>query len=206
MFAQMHRPGEAMQTDFTWATELGITIGGEPFPHMLCHPVLPYSNWEWASICRSESLPALRTGVQAAVFRLGKVPEWHQTDNSSAATHRPDIGDRKFNEDYAGLMRHLGMKPRTIEVGAKNQNGDVEALNGALKKKIEATSGDAREQGLRQHQGIRGLARGHSGEGNALRDTKLQEELAAMNVLRVSRLPEYKEITVPVTRGVRSGS
>jgi len=38
-----HRPGEAMQTDFTWATELGITISGEPFPHMLCHPVLPYS-------------------------------------------------------------------------------------------------------------------------------------------------------------------
>jgi len=37
--AQDHRPGEAMQTDFTWATELGVTIGGEPFPHMLCHAV-----------------------------------------------------------------------------------------------------------------------------------------------------------------------
>ena len=43
-FAQEHRPGEAMQTDFTWATELGVTIDGEPFGHMLCHPVLPYSN------------------------------------------------------------------------------------------------------------------------------------------------------------------
>ena len=41
-FAQAHVPGEAAQTDFTWATELGITIGGEPFEHMLCHVVLPY--------------------------------------------------------------------------------------------------------------------------------------------------------------------
>jgi hypothetical protein len=47
-FAQCHVPGEAMQTDFTWATELGVTIQGQPFPHLLCHMVLPYSNWEWA--------------------------------------------------------------------------------------------------------------------------------------------------------------
>jgi len=65
-FAQEHRPGEALQTDFTWGTELGVTIGGAPFPHMLCHPVLPYSNWEWATVCRSESLAALRRGIQAA--------------------------------------------------------------------------------------------------------------------------------------------
>jgi len=29
-FAQEHRPGEAMQTDFTWASELGVTVGGQP--------------------------------------------------------------------------------------------------------------------------------------------------------------------------------
>jgi hypothetical protein len=39
-FPQVHRPGEAMQTDFTWAKELGITIGGETFDHLLCHSVL----------------------------------------------------------------------------------------------------------------------------------------------------------------------
>src|SRR5690606_29044161 len=27
-FAQDHRPGEALQTDFTWGTELGVTISG----------------------------------------------------------------------------------------------------------------------------------------------------------------------------------
>ena len=71
-FAQDHRPGEAMQTDFTSANELGITIAGKPFDHLLCHSVLPYSNCEWATPCFSESLRALQRGVQAAVFRLGR--------------------------------------------------------------------------------------------------------------------------------------
>jgi hypothetical protein len=35
MLAQLHRPGEAAQTDFTWATELAVTIAGELFVHML---------------------------------------------------------------------------------------------------------------------------------------------------------------------------
>jgi len=78
-FPQAHRPGEAAQTDFTWATELGVTINGALFEHMLCHFVLPYSNWAWATVCFSESLLALRSGVQTAIFRLGRVPKYHQT-------------------------------------------------------------------------------------------------------------------------------
>jgi hypothetical protein len=91
VLAQRHRPGEAAQTDFTWATELAVTIAGQLFVHMLCVFVLPYSNWRWASVCLSESIASIRRGVQRALFQLGRVPEWHQTDNSTAATHRiPD--------------------------------------------------------------------------------------------------------------------
>ena len=73
-FPQEHRPGEAIQTDFTWANKLGITIAGEPFPHMLCHSVLPYSNWESATVCFSECMEALKRGIQQALVRLGCVP------------------------------------------------------------------------------------------------------------------------------------
>jgi len=45
-FSQVHRPGEAMQTDFTNCNELGVSIAGEAYPHLLCHVVLPYSNWQ----------------------------------------------------------------------------------------------------------------------------------------------------------------
>jgi hypothetical protein len=85
VLGQVHRAGEAAQTDFTWATELGVTIAGQVFAHMLCVVVLPFSNWQWATVCLSESMAALRRGVQAALFQLGRVPEYHQTDNSTAA-------------------------------------------------------------------------------------------------------------------------
>lgn len=198
-FAQDHRPGEAIQTDFTWAKVLEITIGGEPFPHLLCHPVLPYSNWEWVTVCRSESMAALRRGVQAAVFRLGRVPEYHQTDQSSSATHSLPSGKQEFNGQYLALMRHLGMKPQTIAAGKKEQNGDVEALNGALKRRLV------------QHLLLRGSRDFDSVEdyeawlwsamekANALRSGKLHDEPAVMRKLSVKRLPEYTEVEVPVT-------
>ena len=198
-FAQAHRPGEAMQTDFTWGTELGVTVRGEPFAHLLCHPVLPYSNWEWVTVCQSESLAAIRRGVQAALFQLGRVPRYHQTDNSTAATHRLADGKRGFNAEYLVLMRHLGMEPRTIEVGEKHQNGDVEALNGALKRR------------LTQHLLVRGSADFDSvaayetwvqqvvTKANALRSEKVAQELAAMRPLAVEKLPEYSEVDVLVT-------
>ena len=92
VLAQLHRPGEAAQTDFTCTRRSSaVTIAGELFVHMLCVFVLPYSNWQWATVCLSESMAALRKGVQRALFQLGRVPQYHQTDNSTAATHRiPD--------------------------------------------------------------------------------------------------------------------
>ena len=46
-FPQEHEPGRRMETDFTSMKELGVTLRGEPFSHLLCHSVLTYSNWEW---------------------------------------------------------------------------------------------------------------------------------------------------------------
>jgi len=94
LLAQQHRPGEAAQTDFTHATELAVTIAGQLFAHLLCVVVLPYSNWQWATVCLSESMAALRKGVQRALFQLGRVPRYHQTDCSTAATHRIPDGRR----------------------------------------------------------------------------------------------------------------
>lgn len=198
-FPQVHRPGEAMQTDFTWGNTLGITIGGEAFPHLLCHPVLPYSNWEWATCCQSESMAALRRGVQAALVRLGRVPTYHQTDNSTAATHDLRTGKRGFNTEYAAFVQHYGMTPRTIEVGEKEQNGDVEALNGVLKRRLE-------QQLLLR--GSRDFATVATYEGwvqdgleaaNRLRAGRVAEELAVMRPVPAARLPEWVDQDVRVT-------
>jgi hypothetical protein len=58
-FPQDWEAGRALQLDWTNADELGVTIAGEPYAHLLCHCVLPHSNWEWATRCRSESLLSL---------------------------------------------------------------------------------------------------------------------------------------------------
>jgi hypothetical protein len=56
---QVHEPGELMELDGTWLTELSVTLQGQPFKHMLIHCVLPYSNWEWGRVVQSESLGAV---------------------------------------------------------------------------------------------------------------------------------------------------
>ncbi len=198
-FPQAHRPGEAMQTDFTWASELEVTIGGEPFSHMLCHPVLPYSNWEWATVCRSESMAALRRGVQAAAFRLGRVPAFHQTDNSTAATHDLASGKRGFNAEYLVLMRHLGMTPRTIGVGESHQNGDVEALNGALKRRLTQHLLLRGSRDFESLDAYEAWVHGILEKANRLRARRLATELDQMRPLSVERLPEYREERVLVS-------
>jgi hypothetical protein len=207
VLAQAHRPGEAAQTDFTSAAELAITIAGQAFVHMLCVFVLPFSNWQWATVCLSESIASLRRGVQRALFQLGRVPKYHQTDNSTAATHRiPDGqsavfagGRRPFNRDYLALMRHFGMTPRTTEVGAKEQNGDVEAANGALKRRLEQMLLLRRSREFDSVEAWQAFIDDVQRKANAGRGTRLTEELAAMRELDVSRLPEYVEDVVQVS-------
>jgi hypothetical protein len=204
-FPQKHEPGRRMSTDCTHMEDLGITINRAAYPHLLCHCVLTCSNWEWATICHSESLLALRSGIQAAVFRLGHVPDEHWTDHSSAATHTPTKEDglaRPFNQGYLDLMEHFGMRPRTIQVDAPHENGDVESLHGALKRR------------LKQHLLLRGSSDFGSVESyrefleqvletvNRARSERVAEELGRMRVLKSSRLAEYEEYGC----GVRSSS
>ena len=198
-FPQAHRPGEAMQTDFTHATVLGVTISGEPCAHQFCHSVLPCSNWEWATVCHSESMAALRRGVQSTLFRLGRVPTFHQTDNSTAATHDLRTGKRGFNEEYLAMMAHFGLTPRTTGIGEKEQNGDIEASHGVLKRRLEQ---HLLLRGSRDFENIEAYERWvweKLDTANRLRHSKLVEELAVMRPLMVSRLPEYREESAVVT-------
>ncbi len=43
-FAQTHEPGRLAESDFTHMADLGVTIAGEPFDHLVYHFVLTYSN------------------------------------------------------------------------------------------------------------------------------------------------------------------
>lgn len=188
---QEHIPGEAFQTDFTWGTKLGVSIAGVKYKHMLCNVTLPFSNWQWATICQSESVLSLKKGIQTAIFQLGYVPKYNQTDNSTSATHNLSSGKRAFNDKYIDFLRHFGMNARTIAVGASCQNGDVESLNRSLKRRIS------------QYLMLRGSSDFSSVEEyqswinkillkiNKLRSEKLEVEVAHMAPVRAAPLPEY---------------
>lgn len=200
-FPQEHRPGEAMQTDFTRMKSLGITIAREPYEHLLCHCVLPYSNWGWATPCLSESMAAIKKGVPAALFRLGRRPKLHQTDNSTAATHRLDTGKRGFNEDYLDLMSHLGMEPRTTGVGKKEQNGDVEAGNGALKRFVDQQLMLRGSRDFDSHDDYADWLHNIFETRNRSRGARLEQDLAAMEPFTATPVPEYTELRVRVSGG-----
>jgi hypothetical protein len=200
---QVHQPGEALQSDGTWLSELEVTIAGEPFKHILIHCVLPYSNWEWGAVAQSESLLAYQRALQATLFRLGAVPTYHQTDNASAMTFqvRGEAGKRDYNQGYVELLKHFGMKPRTIHIGSPEQNGDIESSNGGLKR------------ALRQHLLLRGsrdfatltayeqFVEGVMAKRNEGRQKRLAEEAAVMSPLQAPPLSAYQEIRVKVNRG-----
>jgi hypothetical protein len=205
VLAQHHRPGEAAQTDFTSTGELRIAIAGTAYPHLLGLFVLPFSNWQWVTICQSESMLAIKRTVQRALFQLGRVPLFHQTDNSTAATHRISKADednqkkRPFNEEYEALMRHFGMTPRTIAVGESHQNGDVEASNGAFKRALEQAllvRGQRDFASVEEYQRfLDELAR----KRNRSRGARVEVELKAMRPLAVSKLTEFNEERVKVS-------
>ena len=110
-FGQKHMPGRLCASDFTHMTELGITLAGQTFEHLVYHFVLTYSNWETGTICYSESLESLSEGWQNAVWELGAVAAEHRTDSLSSAVNNVSNLE-EFNPRYEGVMRYYGVKPR----------------------------------------------------------------------------------------------
>lgn len=198
---QVREPGVSMQVDGTYMNELGVTIQGEAFPHMLIHTVLPYSNWEWGRIAQSESLLAIQLGVTSALNNLGHVPKQLQIDNSSAATHDiKDKDDRAFNDDFKAYVDQWGLEPVKTHVQSPDENGDVEASHGALKRCVEQ---HLLLRGHRDFEGVQAyeefllsiMRRRNSG-----RQARLDEELAVMRPLAETQTPPVRELRVRVSQ------
>jgi hypothetical protein len=211
VLAQLREPGKMIQMDGTWMTELEITIQGQPLKHLLIHCVLPYSNWEWGRVTQSESLAAVRLGLQSTLLKLGYVPEIVQTDNSSAATRRlgvkeeveEDAGEkgRGYTVGYRQLLEHYGLKASSTHKDNPNENGDIEAANGALKRS------------LKQHLLLRGSRDFESLEEyeaflfevmdkrNSLRQAELEKEIVLMRPLTETTLATSSIHKVRVSSG-----
>lgn len=136
IFPQIHIPGRQSQSDWTHCNELGVTIGGQPFKHMLFHFMLPYSRWETAFISHSESFDSLTMGYMKATAELGATAQEHRTDNLTAAV--TNYGNSHvFTERWTAFLEHYGVAPSKNNAGVSHENGSVEKSHDLLKNALD---------------------------------------------------------------------
>ena len=73
-FPEEHPPGREAQFDFTHGNSLSVTIAGQPYPHLLFQLILSHSGWRYAEVAAGETFLALKQGLQAALWALGRRP------------------------------------------------------------------------------------------------------------------------------------
>lgn len=199
-FAQIHSPGQLCESDFTHMTSLGITIGGQPFAHLVYHFVLTYSNWESATICFSESYESLSEGLQNALWELGKVPSAHKSDCMSAAVHQPG-SEEEFTRRYQGLLSHYGLEGRKINPGKAHENGDVEQRHHRFKKAVDQSLMLRGSRDFESREAYETFLKNLLVQLNRGRQQRLEEERKVMKPLPSRRLDDCKQQWVKVSRG-----
>jgi len=136
-FEQQHVAGREAAIDFTHGEELGVTVAGKPFRHLLFEFVLSFSGWVWACIAFGETFEALVAGVQGALWELGGVPEVLRSDNLSAATHELKLtGGRALTERFRAVLDHYALRSTRIRPGESHENGVAEQQHRRTKKAL----------------------------------------------------------------------
>ena len=198
-FPQDHEPGVLCQSDFTYMNDLGITISGERFDHLVYHFVLTFSNWETGSICFSESFESLSEGLQNALWELGGVPRSHWTDRMSAAVQNPARGGTaEFNRRYGALLRHYGLQGGRIQVCKPHENGDVEQAHYRFKKALDQSLLLRGRRDFTSREEYSLFLRKLFSELNAGRLGRFEEELRVLRRLPRARFDSCKRCSVKV--------
>jgi hypothetical protein len=180
--------------------ELGVTIQGQSFPHLIYHFVLTYSNWEAGTVCFSESFESLSEGLQNALWALGKVPHRHRTDRLSTAVN--NMSDpAEFTDRYQGLMRSYGLESEKTQAGHGNENGDVEQRHHRFKRAVAQELMLRGSLDFRSVDEYRRFLTAMFDRLNAGRRERLAEEMAVMKELPERRMESAKREQVKVDSG-----
>jgi hypothetical protein len=101
-FSQEARAGAVLAVDWTDMRDLGVSICGVKLDHLMFHAVLPYSNWQWAVRCRSESLLSICSGLKATIGRLGQVTWTQRRTEDFPHIGTEDVGVGRSRDGHAG--------------------------------------------------------------------------------------------------------
>ena len=192
-FEQVAVPGREAAFDFTDASDLGVTIRGVAFPHLLFEWVLSYSRWTYVSLARSETFEALVAGLQGALWTLGAVPGVLRHDNLSAATHElKRSGGRQLTVRFGQVLDHYGLRSSRIQPGKPHENGVAEQAHFRTKTAVEQALLLRGERNFVDESAYLGFARAVvDEERNRAAASRLAEERAYLRPLPSARIPEY---------------
>jgi hypothetical protein len=199
-FNQVHEPGRLGASDFTHMDKLGVTIGGQPFTHMIYHFVLTYSNWEHATLCFSESFASLSEGFQSAAWALGGMPERHRTDRMTLAVHQ-DGNLEVYTSRYQALMRHYGVIAEATNPASGHENGDCEQSHRRFKESLEQELLLRGSRDFVSREEYWRFVVALVSRRNASRSTRFQEESQRLRSLPERRLETLERQHVRVGRG-----
>jgi hypothetical protein len=200
-FAQVHPPGREAQIDFTDATELGVTIAGEPLDHLLFEFILSCSGWRWAVLAFSESFEALVRGLQGALWALGAVPEVLRSDNLSAATHElRESGGRSLTKRFEAVLDHYGLRSTRISPGASHENGIVEQAHERLKSRLAQALVVRGSREFPTLDAYQAFVDAVVAQLNARRADRFEAERPHLRPLPPARVPDYSSDRVQVRR------
>lgn len=199
-FDQVHHPGDLCSSDFTHLSSLRVTLGGQPFEHLVYHFVLTYSNWESATICFSESLESLSEGLQNALWELGGVPVRHRSDRMSAAVNNLSDG-KEFRQRYEALLEHCGLRGEKINARKAHENGDVESSHRHFKVAVEQALLLRGSREFADRVAYAAFLRTIVAQRNAGRTERLAQELPLLRALPPRRREACRRIRVRVSRG-----
>jgi transposase len=191
-FPQLHPPGELGASDFTHMKNLGVTIQGEFFPHLIFHFVLTYSNWETGNICYSESFESLSEGLQNAIWKLGGLPRRHRTDSLSAAVHK-ECNPEEFTRRYKALLSHYGLIGERTNPGKSHENGDVEKSHHLFKKALDQSLMLRGSRDFDSLNSYKEYIEKLFTQLNAGRHERFLEECKKLRKLPARRLEDFKE-------------
>jgi hypothetical protein len=199
-FSQVHHPGRLCASDFTHMKSLAVTIGGQPFDHLVYHWVLTYSNWESITICFSESFESLSEGLQNAVWELGGVPQRHRTDRMSLAVNNAS-NEKEFTRRYTGLLDYYGLEMEKIQPEEPNENGDAEQSHRRFKEGVEQSLLLRGSRDFESRDAYQRFLQSLVAARNAGRRKRLDEELPRLRRLPERRRESYKRLSLGVDRG-----
>lgn len=199
-FDQTHRPGELGASDFSHMTECDVTIKGSPFPHMIYHFVLTYSNWESMMVCATETFDNLAEGFQKAMWELNGAPTSHRTDRLSAAVKNLKGTPSEFTDSYESLMNHYGMEFEKIQAGKGNENGDVEQSHYRFKTCVKQALMLRGSRDFESTEDYRVFLEKLVVQRNKGRSVRFEEDLKCLRPLPEDRLNTDKIFTPKVTK------